>query len=33
MPQFVRDILGGDPLSPETRQVLRTQLVKLLTED
>ncbi|MBB4919765.1 TetR/AcrR family transcriptional regulator [Streptosporangium saharense] len=33
MPQFVRDILGGDPLSPETREVLRTQLVKLLTDD
>lgn len=33
MPQFVRDILGGDPLSPETRTVLRTQLVKLLTEN
>lgn len=33
VPQFVRDVLGGDPLSPETRQVLRTQLVKLLTED
>ncbi|MEU7747803.1 TetR family transcriptional regulator [Nonomuraea sp. NPDC049158] len=33
MPQFVRDILGGDPLSPETRQVLHTQLIKLLTED
>ncbi|MEW9556418.1 TetR family transcriptional regulator [Nonomuraea sp. NPDC050783] len=33
MPQFVQDILGGDPLSPEIRQVLRTQLVKLLTEN
>lgn len=33
MPQFVRDILGGDPLSPETREILRTQLVKLLTDD
>ncbi|WP_230984533.1 TetR/AcrR family transcriptional regulator [Microbispora oryzae] len=33
MPQFVRDILGSDPLSSETRQVLRTQLIKLLTED
>ncbi|MEU8399995.1 hypothetical protein AB0C28_32825 [Nonomuraea sp. NPDC048892] len=33
MPQLVRDILGGDPLSPETRRLLRTQLVALLTED
>ncbi|MDR8409723.1 TetR family transcriptional regulator [Nonomuraea sp. 3-1Str] len=33
MPHLVRDILGGDPLSLETRQVLRTQLVQLLTED
>ncbi|MER7134581.1 TetR/AcrR family transcriptional regulator [Streptosporangium saharense] len=33
MPQFVRDVLGGDPLSPETRKTLRTQLVKLLTDD
>ncbi|QFY08484.1 TetR family transcriptional regulator [Nonomuraea phyllanthi] len=33
MPQFVRDILDGDPLSPEIRELLRTQLVALLTED
>ncbi|MEU8363562.1 hypothetical protein AB0C27_46840 [Nonomuraea sp. NPDC048882] len=33
MPQLVRDILGGDPLSPEPRRLLRTQLVALLTED
>jgi AcrR family transcriptional regulator len=30
MPQFVRDIFGGDPLSPAIRRRLRGQLVKLL---
>jgi TetR/AcrR family transcriptional regulator len=33
MPHLVRDILGGDPLSPEIREVLRAQLVTLLTEE
>ncbi|MFF4414280.1 TetR/AcrR family transcriptional regulator [Streptosporangium sp. NPDC001559] len=33
MPQLVEDILGGDPLSPETRRILRTQLVRLLTDE
>lgn len=30
MPQFVRDILGTDPLSPAVRQQLHSQLIKLL---
>jgi AcrR family transcriptional regulator len=30
MPQFVRDILGDDPLSPAVRQRLHRQLIKLL---
>jgi TetR/AcrR family transcriptional regulator len=30
MPRFVRDILGGDPVSPAVRQQLHSQLVKLL---
>lgn len=32
MPQFVRDILGGDPLSPAIRDQIRNQLVKLLSK-
>jgi TetR/AcrR family transcriptional regulator len=32
MPQFVRDILGGDPLSPAIRDQIRSQLVKLLSK-
>ncbi|MGR6922031.1 TetR family transcriptional regulator [[Actinomadura] parvosata] len=32
MPQFVRDLFGADPLSPELRQLLAAQLVTLLTE-
>ncbi|MCO6009294.1 TetR family transcriptional regulator [Actinoallomurus purpureus] len=32
MPQFVRDILGDDPLAPETRRRLHRQLIKLLGE-
>jgi len=30
MPQFVRDLLGGDPLSPAIRHRLHSQLIKLL---
>jgi TetR/AcrR family transcriptional regulator len=30
MPQFVRDILGGDPVSPAVRQQLHSELVTLL---
>ncbi|GAB3958544.1 hypothetical protein GCM10029978_003680 [Actinoallomurus acanthiterrae] len=30
MPQFVRDILGDDPMAPETRQRLHRQLTRLL---
>jgi hypothetical protein len=30
MPQFVRDILGDDPLAPSVRRRLHDQLVKLL---
>ncbi|MEV4113229.1 TetR family transcriptional regulator [Nonomuraea sp. NPDC049695] len=32
MPQFVRDIFGDDPLSPEIRRRLHGELVKLLGE-
>lgn len=31
MPQFVRDILGADPTSPEVRRRLHSQLVTLLS--
>jgi TetR/AcrR family transcriptional regulator len=30
MPQLVRDILGDDPLAPETRHRLHRQLIRLL---
>lgn len=32
MPQFVRDILGGDPLSPAIRDEIHSQLVMLLSK-
>jgi AcrR family transcriptional regulator len=33
MPRFVRDVVGGDPLSAEVRERLRDQLVALLGVD